>query len=235
MSPEGRATSAVDTTISTLRDRIMPLLQQKFPDNKGRLATRADIACEAKAAVAAYLNTNHLELNLLDQRDLVTSIVNGFMSGYAPAAASPANVSLSDLSSSPAKSDTLQNLTTANVELDAPLVSPSGSRLDMRTSSRGSVDQAKLKLQPIVLERIDTSAAAKMSREDLSRDLTGLVADLLIEQKIQLNAAERQDLVAQLLNDMLGLGPLEPLLADETISESWSMGPNKFTSNKKAS
>jgi len=229
MSPEGRATPAVDTTISTLRDRIMPLLQEKFPDNKGRLATRGDIAREAKAAVAAYLNANHLELNLLDQRDLVTSMVNGFMSGYAPTPAASASItSLSDLSSPhPSKIETSSSLSDANAELDAPLVSSSTPRIDMRTSSRGSVDQAKVKLQPIVLERIDTSAAAKMSREDLSRDLTGLVADLLIEQKIQLNAAERQDLVAQLLNDMLGLGPLEPLLADETISEIMVNGPRQ--------
>ncbi len=66
-----------------------------------------------------------------------------------------------------------------------------------------------------------------MSRDDLSRDLTGLVAELLIETKIQLNGAERQELVAQILNDMLGLGPLEPLLADETISEIMINGPKQ--------
>ncbi|MDP9128402.1 MAG: CpaF family protein [Pseudomonadota bacterium] len=96
-----------------------------------------------------------------------------------------------------------------------------------RNPSRASVEQAKLKLHPLVLERIDTSAAAKMAREDLARDLTGLTTELLLENRIQLNAAERQDLVKQLLDDMLGLGPLEPLLADETISEIMVNGPKQ--------
>jgi pilus assembly protein CpaF len=223
MSPADGPSHATDTTIPVLRDRIIPVLREKFPADKARLATRAEIAKEAKAAVSAYLTTNRLELNLLDQRDLVTSLVNGFQTGVAPAPVTPSSVSLADIAKPATGSATTANLTTANAELDAPLM----PRMDMRTSSRGSVDQAKLKLQPIVLERIDTSAAAKMTREDLSRDLTGLVADLLIEQKMQLNAAERQELVAQLLNDMLGLGPLEPLLAEETISEIMINGPKQ--------
>ena len=102
-----------------------------------------------------------------------------------------------------------------------------------RNPSKASIEQAKVKLQPLVLERIDTSAAAKLPREELSRDLTGLIAELLIETKIQLNASERTDLVKQLLDDMLGLGPLEPLLADETISEIMVNGPKHvFIENK---
>jgi pilus assembly protein CpaF len=75
------------------------------------------------------------------------------------------------------------------------------------------------------MERIDTSAAAKMDRPQLTHDVTELVSELLNETRIQLNAAERTELVARLLDDMLGLGPLEPLLADETISEIMVNGP----------
>ncbi len=88
-------------------------------------------------------------------------------------------------------------------------------------------------MQPIVLERIDTSAAAKMPREELARDLKVLVAELLAENKIQLNASEREELVKQMLDDMLGLGPLEPLLADEGISEIMINGPKQvYIENK---
>src|ERR1700690_4665741 len=66
-----------------------------------------------------------------------------------------------------------------------------------------------------------------MAREDLARDLGGLVAELRAETRIQLNGAERQELVIRLLDDMLGLGPLEPLLADETISEIMVNGPKQ--------
>ncbi|MDE2029370.1 MAG: CpaF family protein [Alphaproteobacteria bacterium] len=153
-----------------------------------------------------------MELNLLDQRDLVTSLVNAFMSEYAAAAPAPAAAA-----SAP------------EPQADEPPPAP----VFTRNPSRASVEQAKLKLQPMILERIDTSAAAKLPREDLSRDLTGLLAELLAETKIQLNAVERQELVKQLLDDMLGLGPLEPLLADETISEIMINGPKQvFIENK---
>ena len=53
------------------------------------------------------------------------------------------------------------------------------------------------------------------------------------KRTIQLNAAERQEVVKQLLDDMLGLGPLEPLLADETISEIMVNGPKQvYIENK---
>jgi pilus assembly protein CpaF len=98
----------------------------------------------------------------------------------------------------------------------------------VRNPSKATVDQAKIKIQPMLLDRIDTSAAARMARDDLSRDITGLVSELLAEAKIQLNGSERQELVKQLLDDMLGLGPLEPLLADEGISEIMVNGPKQI-------
>ncbi|HEU0117746.1 MAG TPA: ATPase, T2SS/T4P/T4SS family, partial [Alphaproteobacteria bacterium] len=225
MTPADGHSPATDMTIPTLRDNILPLLRAKIPADKIRWTPRADVAREAKAVVADYLAKQRLELNLLDQRDLVTSLVNGFLAEGgsaqpAPTAPPPAAPT--------ADTRPPESLHAANAELDAPLISNRGIDPYARTvSSRSSVDQAKLKLQPIVLERIDTSAAAKMSRDDLGRDLTGLVAELLVETRIQLNASERQDLVAQLLNDMLGLGPLEPLLAEETISEIMVNGPKQ--------
>jgi pilus assembly protein CpaF len=74
-------------------------------------------------------------------------------------------------------------------------------------------------LYPLVMQRIDSEVASRLSRADLARQLTVIVADALTELKIRLNWREQRDLVSQLLNDMLGLGPLEPLLADETIND----------------
>ncbi|MFY9288655.1 MAG: CpaF family protein [Alphaproteobacteria bacterium] len=234
MTPMDGTAPPSDLTIQTLRDRIMPLLRDKIPSDKARWTARADIAREAKQVVADFLATGGLELNLLDQRDLVTSLINGFQAGQGPAPSSaptgPTLATLTDMAG-PAKAAAHSALTSVNAELDAPLASPAPhdpyARAPTVNTSRSSVETAKTKLQPIVLERIDTSAAAKMSREDLGRDLTGLVAELLMENKIQLNATERQELVAQLLNDMLGLGPLEPLLAEETISEIMVNGPKQ--------
>ncbi len=70
-----------------------------------------------------------------------------------------------------------------------------------------------------VIAKIDPGVAARMGRGELARRLTSVVTDLLAERQIPLNAQELRELVTMLLDDMLGLGPLEPLLADERISD----------------
>jgi pilus assembly protein CpaF len=86
-------------------------------------------------------------------------------------------------------------------------------------ASRATIDDAIPKIYPLVMERIDTEVAAKLKREELSRQLAGVVAEVLTEQRIQLNQTEQRDLVTVLLNDMLGFGPLEPLLADDGVND----------------
>ena len=53
------------------------------------------------------------------------------------------------------------------------------------------------------------------------------MAELLGEQRLQLNRPEQDDLVYQIVNDMLGLGPLEPLLEDESITDIMINGPKQ--------
>jgi pilus assembly protein CpaF len=209
----------IDTTIAGLRDRLMPMLKERIPAEKMKWASRADVAREAKFSINEFLGKSGMELNLLDQRDLVTAMVNGFMAANADAAP-------------PQPSPVADPAPPLPPELSADIPDAPNDPY-ARNPSRASLEQAKLRLQPLVLERIDTSAAAKLPRADLSRDLTGLISELLIETKIQLNATERTELVKQLLDDMLGLGPLEPLLADDSISEIMVNGPKHvFIENK---
>ena len=67
----------------------------------------------------------------------------------------------------------------------------------------------------------------------LARELSDLVVELLAEDKIQLNLAEQRELVTELLNDMLGLGPLEPLLADESVTDIMVNGPHQVYVERK--
>ena len=88
-----------------------------------------------------------------------------------------------------------------------------------RTPHRALVEAAKAQIQPLVLEHMDVAAAAEMPRPAFEAQLTGWVKELLAETKIQLNFAEQRELVESLIADMLGLGPLEPLMSDETITD----------------
>jgi pilus assembly protein CpaF len=82
-----------------------------------------------------------------------------------------------------------------------------------------SVARAKERVQPALMERLDAGAASHLSRPRLARQIEEIVAEILGEMKLQLNRHEQRDLVEILLDEMLGLGPLEPLLADETVTD----------------
>src|SRR5262249_31699377 len=100
-------------------------------------------------------------------------------------------------------------------------------------ASRASIEEAIPRIYPLIMERIDSEVAAKLGRTELAQQLSGVVGEILIEQKIQLNQAEQRDLVTLLLNDMLGLGPLEPLLAEETVNDIMVNGPKQVFVERK--
>ncbi len=100
-------------------------------------------------------------------------------------------------------------------------------RSGQAVGSRAAIDDAIPRIYPMVMERIDPEVAAKLQRAELARQLQSVIGEILVEQKIQLNQLEQRDLVTVLLDDMLGLGPLEPLLADETVSDIMVNGPKQ--------
>ncbi len=112
-------------------------------------------------------------------------------------------------------------------EEQAPVLPYLPPRAQTMATSRASIEAAIPRIYPFVMERIDTEIAAKLSRDDLARQLGAVVGEVLIEQKIQLNQAEQRQLVTVLLDDMLGLGPLEQLLADETVTDIMVNGPKQ--------
>jgi pilus assembly protein CpaF len=111
--------------------------------------------------------------------------------------------------------------------LPAAAAAPPPETTVKRNPHRAAIEAAKAQIQPLVLEHMDVAAAAEMPRAAFEAQLTGWVKELLAETKIQLNFTEQRELVDSLIADMLGLGPLEPLLADETVSDIMVNGPRQ--------
>jgi pilus assembly protein CpaF len=89
-----------------------------------------------------------------------------------------------------------------------------------------AVEQLLPRIHAAVIERIDSVAAARMGRGELGRRLTAIVTEWLDEQRVQLNASELRATITDLLDDMLGLGPLEALLADDSVDDIMVNGPH---------
>ncbi|MCZ7559016.1 MAG: CpaF family protein [Burkholderiaceae bacterium] len=70
-----------------------------------------------------------------------------------------------------------------------------------------------------LLDRIDLDVMGKLPPDRLREELRLLVEKMIAETGLALNAHERTQVVADVQNEVMGLGPLEPLLADPSISD----------------
>lgn len=77
----------------------------------------------------------------------------------------------------------------------------------------------KNKLHMQILEKVDLASLESMSESRLNQEIAILVGLLLTEHPAQINDLERRTLVRDIQNEMLGLGPLELLMADSTVSD----------------
>jgi len=82
-----------------------------------------------------------------------------------------------------------------------------------------SYHDLKSRIHQKLLERVDLGVMESLAPERLKDELKILVERLLAEENAALNDNERRSLVKDIQHEMLGLGPLEPLLADPTISD----------------
>jgi pilus assembly protein CpaF len=88
-------------------------------------------------------------------------------------------------------------------------------------------EEAITELRNICLARLDPAAVAAMPEDRLTADVERVISEIATERRVQLNAREQRALAGELVDDILGLGPLEPLLDDDTISEIMVNGPEK--------
>src|SRR5262245_39675474 len=70
-----------------------------------------------------------------------------------------------------------------------------------------------------LLNRLNLEALAQTDRNRAESEIRTLLGQLLSEEQTPLNVSERAPLVAEGLDDVFGLGPLEPLLRDPTVSD----------------
>ena len=88
-------------------------------------------------------------------------------------------------------------------------------------AARGSAERASFKtgLHEKLLERFDLAALENTPPAQLRQQLKAMAEQLLGEQSCVLNEAERSAIVQDIQNEVMGLGPIEPLLSDASVSD----------------
>jgi len=188
---------------------LKPKVLAAFETDNVSILPRPELAVRIGHIVTIETDADSHNLNLLDRRNLVADLIRWLVHCSPKAAPKTAPVAAP--------------VPAAKAKEAVPDVDTLAPSRDTKKPAQASVPKTaeltKIRIEPLVMDRLDVSAASKLPRADMAIQLRDIVNEILAEQKIRLNAAEQQAVVELLLDDMLGLGPLEPLLADEGITD----------------
>ncbi|MGI6655711.1 MAG: CpaF family protein [Desulfobulbus sp.] len=91
---------------------------------------------------------------------------------------------------------------------------PPRSRLDTAT-----YNALKAQVHFRLVEELDLASVTELPREALSASIRASLEQITKARNLPLNSRERSDLIVDLMNEILGLGPIEPLVQDETVQD----------------
>ena len=76
-----------------------------------------------------------------------------------------------------------------------------------------------------VLQRIEPTVAVRLTPAELATQVMGLVVEIATRRSLLLNEQEQSILAGAIVDDMIGHGPIEPLLRDDTVADILVNGP----------
>jgi pilus assembly protein CpaF len=78
---------------------------------------------------------------------------------------------------------------------------------------------AKTDIHRVLISRLDLEKLARVNADRARQAVSGMIQEIVSDGKVPFNAVEKEKLNAELLDEVFGLGPLEPLLRDPSISD----------------
>ena len=87
------------------------------------------------------------------------------------------------------------------------------------TAKTDKLLDAKVRLHRRLLEELNLAALEKLPENEMRQHVQQLVSQYVVNERLALNQQELNDFVAEIIDEMTGLGPLEPLLKDGSISD----------------
>ncbi len=91
----------------------------------------------------------------------------------------------------------------------------------------------KAKIHRRLIEEIDLTRIAEGNDAQLRLQIKHAISQLLMEEEALMTSSDRERLVEEILNETMGLGPLEPLLRDPSITEIMINGPRQVFIERK--
>src|SRR5258708_25325002 len=90
---------------------------------------------------------------------------------------------------------------------------------NLQTFERTEYKQVKADLHRKILDRLDLEKLGRTANDTAREEVLLLIRNTVNSEAVPLSFAERERLAREILDEIFGLGPLEPLLKDPTISD----------------
>ncbi len=114
-------------------------------------------------------------------------------------------------------------------ELSAvPKAQLSGGGDEKEAKRRQRLDELKTDMHHRLLDNLNLSALETAKESELRAEINAITSEQLADMGVVLNREDRQMLNVELFDEVTGLGPLEPLLKDETVNDILVNGPNRI-------
>lgn len=101
-----------------------------------------------------------------------------------------------------------------------PVLAPQVQLNRIKSESKGfDLLDAKLRVHAKLIDELDLSVLDTLDDETMRRRVRGIVSDIIRKEEMALSAAEEMSFADAVMDEMTGLGPIEPLLKDDSIAD----------------
>ncbi|MBW0003138.1 MAG: CpaF family protein [Hyphomicrobiales bacterium] len=115
----------------------------------------------------------------------------------------------------------------AVVQRDEPAPAPAAQPMSSEQPRSDEYYQTKSMVFGALIEAIDVSQLAKLDTESAREEIRDIVSEIIRLKNVMMSIAEQEDMLDDICNDVLGYGPLEPLLARDDIADVMVNGAQK--------
>ena len=109
----------------------------------------------------------------------------------------------------------------------SPVAEAAAEPAQVAITAIAQANAALVELRSLCLAQLDPALLATFTPERLVQEVETVLAAIATERRMQMNGREQRALATELVHDMLGLGPLEPLLEDDAITDIMVNGPDR--------
>lgn len=112
---------------------------------------------------------------------------------------------------------------------EAPAIAAPASPVPRGVPEQAAFDllDAKLRVHAKLIDELDLSALDKLDDDTMRRRVRGIISEIIRKEEMALSAAEEASFADAVMDEMTGLGPIEPLLKDDSIADILINGCNQ--------